>query len=64
MAKEKTAGDEDVINVSLKYAKDTKGTYVYQMSVGGEEIGGIYLKKSIFKAKPGERLAMRIVPAE
>jgi hypothetical protein len=51
------------ITLGLKWAKDTKGTYVYTMvAPNGVEVGGVYLPKLLFVSKPGEEMEMVIRP--
>jgi hypothetical protein len=57
----KSNGADDV-TLDLRYTKDTKGTYVYTMVKDGVDIGGVYLQKLLFKAKPGEQMTMVISP--
>lgn len=54
-----------LVTLSLRAAKETKGTYVYTMvNENGIEIGGIYLQKLLFKAKPADKLKMVIGDAD
>ena len=51
------------VNLGLKFAKETKGTYVYTMvAPNGVEAGSVYLPKLLFPGKPGEELEMKISP--
>lgn len=51
----------ETITLELRFAKETKGTYVYTMVKDEAELGNVYLNKLLFKGKPGESLMMNIV---